>query len=346
MAGPNPHQIDLVEVIYDLSLPTTEWLPSLFEVGLPLFDFATEGYTGILTAGTSAGTTRINQMHVGLGREDIIARAFVAAQQTPREVIEATTRQGFDQGVLIMRDIHPAAYRALADCVGCEDGVGVYAMDPNGDGVFFSLFSDQRVDWSDRDLQSWKKLGVHLAAGQRLRRGLGQVPAGQRTFWEVTEAAEAMIDPSRFVATEASGPAKNKDALEEIREAAKRVDRARGRLRKSNPEEALGLWHGLVRGRWSLVDWFDTDGRRFVLARPNSPNLGDPRGLTRREHQVATYAARGETGTLIAYRFGISQQRVSGALSSAMRKLRVKTQAQLVEKMRGMPRAAGEDEAS
>ena len=28
----------------------------------------------------------------------------------------------------------------------------------------------------------------------------------------------------------------------------------------------------------SLVDYFDTDGRRFVLALPNSPHVTDPRG--------------------------------------------------------------------
>jgi DNA-binding CsgD family transcriptional regulator len=149
--------------------------------------------------------------------------------------------------------------------------------------------------------------------------------------------AEALLDPTKFVVSQAAGGAQDKAASEVIREAAVRVDRARGKLRKSDPQEALELWHGLVRGRWSLVDWFDTDGRRFVLAKPNAPNLGDPRGLTEREAQVATYAARGETSKIIGYRFGISPPRVSALINGAMRKLGVKTQAQLVEKMRGLP---------
>ena len=62
-----------------------------------------------------------------------------------------------------------------------------------------------------------------------------------------------------------------------------------------------------------MVDWFDSDQRRFVLAGPNPPELGNPRGLTERELQVATYAALGESG-----------------------KLAVKTQPQLAEKMRGL----------
>jgi DNA-binding CsgD family transcriptional regulator len=80
-----------------------------------------------------------------------------------------------------------------------------------------------------------------------------------------------------------------------------------------------------------------------VLAKPNAPNLGDPRGLNEREAQVATYAALGESSKIISYRFGISAAWVSTLLTSAMRKLAVKTPAQLVEKMRGLPRSTNEN---
>lgn len=82
-----------------------------------------------------------------------------------------------------------------------------------------------------------------------------------------------------------------------------------------------------------MVEWFDTDDRRYVLAVPNAPRIVDPRGLTERESQVVAYAALGDSHKLIAYRLGISRSRVSNALASAMRKLNVKTQAQLVEKL-------------
>jgi DNA-binding NarL/FixJ family response regulator len=61
------------------------------------------------------------------------------------------------------------------------------------------------------------------------------------------------------------------------------------------------------------------------------------RGLTEREAQVATYAAHGESGRPIGYRIGWSESTISRALDSAMHKLADKTQAQLVEKMRGLP---------
>ena len=90
----------------------------------------------------------------------------------------------------------------------------------------------------------------------------------------------------------------------------------------------------IVRGRWSMVDWFDTDGRRFVLALPNAPHTADPRGLSERESQVVTYVALGQTNKMIAYRLGLSRSRVSAVLRSAMRKLNVHTRVQLVIKMR------------
>jgi DNA-binding CsgD family transcriptional regulator len=152
--------------------------------------------------------------------------------------------------------------------------------------------------------------------------------------------AEALVDPTRFVVSEATGDARGAEAATTIREAARLVDKARGPLRNQDPEEALRLWEGLVRGRWTLLDWFDTDGRRFVLAKPNAPRIVDPRGLSQIEAQVATYASYGESSKMIGYRLGLSSSYVSRLLRDAMRKLGVKTQPQLVEKMRGIPKSA------
>jgi DNA-binding NarL/FixJ family response regulator len=151
--------------------------------------------------------------------------------------------------------------------------------------------------------------------------------------------AEAVLDPKTLEVTDAVGRARE-GAGEFLREAAVQIDRARGRLRKDDPEEALEIWKGLVGGRWSTVDWFDNDGRRYVLAHPNPPRLKDPRGLAGRETQVCTYASLGESNKLISYRLGISQSKVSLALRSVMRKLGVHTRAQLVERLRGLQTVA------
>jgi DNA-binding CsgD family transcriptional regulator len=179
-------------------------------------------------------------------------------------------------------------------------------------------------------------LCAHLSSGHRIRRAVVAERATSRGSSSLPHGAEAVLDPKTFCITDAIGKGKEKEALEWLRDAAVRVDRARGRLRTKDPAESLKTWWALMRGRWSMIDWFDADDRRFVLAIPNSPALGDPRGLTERELQVATYAALGESGKRISYRLGLSKSTVSNALDAAMHKLSVKTQPQLAEKMRGI----------
>ncbi|MBW1906658.1 MAG: helix-turn-helix transcriptional regulator [Deltaproteobacteria bacterium] len=66
----------------------------------------------------------------------------------------------------------------------------------------------------------------------------------------------------------------------------------------------------------------------------------DPRGLSELEAQVATYASQGESSKMISYRLGLSPSYISRLLKDSMHKLGVKTQPQLVEKMRGIPESA------
>lgn len=182
----------------------------------------------------------------------------------------------------------------------------------------------------------WQMVGAHMAAGHRLRMAAAHLVEQNES--ELPHRAEAVIDPKAFRVADAAGRARTKSAANAVRNAAVRVDRARGGLRKHDPQEALETWHGLSRGRWTLVDWFDTDSRRYVLAIPNPPDLEDPRALTERENQVVTYAILGDTHKLIGYRLGISRSTVTKALRTAMRKLGVSTQAELVAKMKPMPR--------
>lgn len=117
---------------------------------------------------------------------------------------------------------------------------------------------------------------------------------------------------------------------ETIRDAALRLDRARRGLHRGESRRVLALWKGLVRGRLILIDWFDADGRRFILLRHNTAKARCGSGLTAREQQVAMGAALGESSKLTGYRLGISPSRVSTLLRGAMRKLGVRTKAQLV----------------
>ena len=81
-------------------------------------------------------------------------------------------------------------------------------------------------------------------------------------------------------------------------------------------------------GCWSLVDRFESDGRRYRIARPNDPAVEGPPQLTERERLLG-YAAMGHTNQHIAYALGLAPSTVSTHLRRAMRHLGVKRRADL-----------------
>lgn len=152
-------------------------------------------------------------------------------------------------------------------------------------------------------------VAVHIAAAHRLRL---RVPL-----------EEAVLDGARVVHAEGEA----RDARELLRDAARALDRAR--LRGTDPDEALALWQGLVDGRWSLVDHFDSDGRRFLVARRNDDHLEEPRALSPRERSVLAYAALGHSNKLIGYELGISESAAANHVASVVKKLGVPGRAAL-----------------
>lgn len=158
---------------------------------------------------------------------------------------------------------------------------------------------------------TWERVAGHVSASLRLRQRLGVGAA----------PVEAVIEPNGKVA-HAEGDARDRVALAALREAAKRVDRARTRAVRGTPD-ALELWQGLQARRWTLVDQFERDGRRYYVARPNQPE-GAPSdalaSLTERERQAVALLAMGRSNKAIAYELGIAPSSVSTLLARAVAK--------------------------
>lgn len=150
-------------------------------------------------------------------------------------------------------------------------------------------------------------------------------------------ADEATLDarskPLRLVHSDRPVP-QTLPPQELLRAVARHLDRSPEILRHEDAERAIRLWEGLLRGRWTLLDWFDSDGRRFIVAKLNAQSRGTARGLTERERQVALSASLGESSKATGYQLGISPSRVSALLKAAMRKLGVRSKAQLVVMVR------------
>ena len=323
--------IELTEAVYDLEMEDGAWIPNLLQVGLPILDHGLGVAAIAYTRDPSAPDFIVHQKFATSGPPDLVARLDRVASELPREVYRDLLRPGLVSTLSNVAADHPECLEAYARHVdGCRDVFGMTAVDPNGLGILVIACLPKVTTLKGRERQLWQMLGAHVAAGHRLR---GAMVTGESTTG-LPRDAEAVIDPTRLQLTDAAGLAQNKEAAYALREAAVRIDRARGKTRKSDPGGALEMWKSLTDGRWSLVDWFDSDDRRFVLALPNAPKVTDPRGLSERESLVATYAMHGDSVKLIGYRLGISKAAVSGVLKRVMRKLGVKTRAQLIERFR------------
>jgi DNA-binding CsgD family transcriptional regulator len=334
--------IDVAEAAYNLELGPKEWLPNLLEKGAPLFDRGL-GCAAVIWAGRfDDRQPLVAQLCVGAGGPDLGLMFARAARDVGTSLPQTSAaREGGARSASEADAEAPSILRAFERQVGCKDVLGVWALDPRLHGVGINIPSRDFISLNTHERRRWHKLAFHIAAGHRIRRRLGRT--GELAATPVNELpfeGDAVIDPKGFVVRHAQGAARRKSASEMLREAAIQIDHARSRRGKQNPDEALAVWSGLIGGRWSLVDWFDAGGRRFVLGVPNAPGDEDPRGLTKRERQVVELAAQGRTSKFISYDLGVTRQRVSALLTSAMRKLGVRTQAQLVLKMRAFGEAS------
>jgi len=207
--------------------------------------------------------------------------------------------------------------------LGIHECVGVLARDPSGHVIVFSAPTSDLRRPTRREVANWSRIATHISAGARLRRGFPAAPSA-----DLSEGADAILAASGSI-THAEVVAQSPDARESLQRAAKAIDRARSKARR-NEDEALELWQGLVAGRWSLVEQFDSDARRFLIARRNDPHVTDPRALTVLERQVLAYVAMGHPAKLIAYSLGISRSSVSTVRQTAMRKLGLRTTVDVV----------------
>jgi DNA-binding NarL/FixJ family response regulator len=113
------------------------------------------------------------------------------------------------------------------------------------------------------------------------------------------------------------------------------VERARGRLRHADPEEALDIWLALFDGRWSVVEHVESDGRRYLLARRNAPGARDPMAVTQGERDVLACIARGHSNKYTAYLLGLATSTVSTRLESALRKLGLSSRREAIKMLAG-----------
>lgn len=79
-----------------------------------------------------------------------------------------------------------------------------------------------------------------------------------------------------------------------------------------------------------MVGHFDSDGRRFMLARRDEPVVPEPRALTRRQRQVVFYASVGWSLKEVRHALGVADTTVASNLRAALDELGLASWAELV----------------
>lgn len=194
-----------------------------------------------------------------------------------------------------------------------HDKIAVKGLTGQGSALILCWLFSERIVPTPQERHRWQCVASHLGAGLRLREFA-------QTLDLDSPPVEAIFDSGGKL-REARTGAEPPSARAALRRAVCRVDQLRTQHGRKDPDRALEAWEGLVQGRWSLIDHFDSDGRRFVLAIKNDPLFPDPRGLTLRERQVAEFLGQGHSGKQISHMLGISRSAVANCTSRALHKL-------------------------
>ena len=161
---------------------------------------------------------------------------------------------------------------------GTADILGVIIQSGSGRGLLLNRVLEAPRRSTATERRRWTRCAAHIGAGLRLRALAPQL--------ETLDGApiEAIFDGGGELRDARDG-ASSRTAREVLRNAVLQVDKARTATGRQDSDAALEAWEALVGGRWSLVDRFDSDQRRFVVAVRNDPRFPDPRGLSQRERQ-------------------------------------------------------------
>lgn len=240
-------------------------------------------------------------VHVPVGR---------VRTHSPRIVEENARRTGmtFDE---YMRVAGPgAAAPPLADFAHGGSGK---------DRVSFVALADRPRALPPARKRVVERFLAHFGAVARLRRRLDAA----RTKRE----ADAILDARGKLLHAERGAQAHEGALVD---AVLASERARGPLRKKDPDEATATWRALVAGEYTIVESVERDGKRLLLARKNEPDVGGLAKLTTLEAACAYFTALGHPQKLIGYELGITPSAAARGTRDAVAKLRLQSPEELV----------------
>jgi DNA-binding CsgD family transcriptional regulator len=321
-----PDLVGVVEALYATDLRSDVWLRVVAERMRPFVDRYHQGIAGMLySCPDPCSFTPTQALFCDVS--DALHAAFFEGMQTfssifvadsflSKSCFMAASTRGWKEIGIVRDGSGPAR--------GFTDGINLNAVEPDGAGCWFGSARPEVSPIPDDLYLALTRLARHLAAAHRLRRKHPDAHVSP-------DAAEAILD-ARGRVQHATGEARDDNARTALLRAAHSMDQARRRLPGSDPSEAIKDWKSIVSKRWTLLEHFDRDSKRFTLAVDNRTLPPSVDLLSKRELQVAVQAAAGSPTKRIARELGLSASTVRVLLSRAMTKMGARTRAELVER--------------
>ena len=316
--------LQVVEAGYQVRSSLAEWLKGVALASRPFLDEG-EGVFACLVDATDPRTVQFTDpIQLGCPPEIWELAKQSATKLTPEEQA-ANLRRPYTYATVSER-LGPGGtfkkhwmYGGYRDC-GLSDFALLTSTDLDGHGIVLGAPRKKLDSTTARERGRWTLIAAHLRAAARLQRAA----ASGRSL----QAPEAVLTPDgkpRHLSSIAQAP----EMRVVLRDAVMQLERIRS-SEHGTTADALSIWQALIGGRWSILDQFDADGKRFLIARPNEPEPPPIRELTNRECQVVSYARLGHSNKLISYELGLSPARVSEATASAMLKLGIRDRRDLL----------------
>jgi DNA-binding NarL/FixJ family response regulator len=306
----NPERVrEITRAAYAFSNDLAQWATGVHEALGPSLD------TG---QGTLVGVVEFTQKGLGirhLASRGGASRMHHAIVRLSAFLAPAKLRESFFNGRVLgassghYSDADFARLQTRARGSRTRDAAGWCVNDAVDHGFMVVSPSRDRLRFPEQPSPVVRRLGAHIATGLRLQRVLTSA-----AFED--PSVEAIFDPEGRP-QHTVGMARMRGALESLRLSVL----ARAREKDEDELAADPAWNAVLAGRWSLVDRFDSDGRRYVIAYRNPPGVLDPRRLTPREEGVVALAAIGRSNKEIAGELGVTQSTVATLLAGALAKL-------------------------
>jgi DNA-binding CsgD family transcriptional regulator len=327
----------IVDAAHDLAPDARRWLSGIAAAALPQIA-ASDGVGGFFCSRRADGLwARLQSVSYGVSPTN--ASSFSALEAAIAPVALNLLGRGRDfsgTGAVFADDGVEGEDRAVAvELITAAETWGfgdLFVMGASGSAetgcvLWAPLRRVRRLTPAAR--RRWKQIAAHVADGLRLRAAVAALgpaaPMPARTTWMVPERSDLAADRPHAASL-----------LQLLRRHAVRAERAGADELTCQPEDVAAAWQALLEGRWSLLDVFAADGRRYLVARENPPTLIDQRHLHPRELLVVRWVSQGHSNTLIAAELGLSLNAVARLLTRARLKLRVATRGDLIQLARGL----------